>query len=135
MANHLRWLTLFLNCLILIGNYYAYDNPAALATLLRPYLKLPEEGGASFDFIFGLFYSAYSLPNVILPFLAGQLIDRLGVGRVLPGLSVCVCVGQALFLLGVKWRLIWLMLLGRTVFGIGGESVSVAQRYGPFTRS
>ena len=28
----LRWLVLFLSCLIMIANYYCYDNPAALKT-------------------------------------------------------------------------------------------------------
>ena len=27
-----RWLVLFLGCIIMISNYYCYDNPAALKT-------------------------------------------------------------------------------------------------------
>lgn len=31
----IRWLVLFLGCIIMISNYYCYDNPAALKTQVR----------------------------------------------------------------------------------------------------
>ena len=59
-----RWTVLLLNCLLLMGNYYAYDNPAALSTLLQSHLsQLPKN---EFDYTLGLFYSVYSVPNIIL---------------------------------------------------------------------
>ncbi len=119
-----RWLVLMCNCMLLFGNYYAYDNPAALNTLLARYLGFPP---ATFDYTFGLLYAIYSFPNIILPFFSGFLIERLGAKLVLVVLSLCVCCGQALFALGVTVRSIPLMLCGRALFGIGGESVSVAQ--------
>lgn len=31
----LRWSVLALSCLLMVGNYYCYDNPAALKTQLQ----------------------------------------------------------------------------------------------------
>lgn len=33
--SQLRWMILFLNCLLMIGNYYCYDIPAALKTQVK----------------------------------------------------------------------------------------------------
>lgn len=41
-------------------------------------------------------------------------------------LSALVCLGQFLFSLGTSTKRYWLMHLGRVIFGIGGESLSVA---------
>jgi hypothetical protein len=120
----LRWVVLLLNCLLLVGNYYAYDNPAALSTLLEAYLGWPK---ATYDYVFSLLYAVYSFPNIVLPFFSGYFIDRFGPKYVLLFLSICVCLGQAIFAIGVTTRQFWIMILGRITFGIGGESVSVAQ--------
>jgi hypothetical protein len=45
--------------------HLAYDNPAALNTLLQNYLGLPYE---KYEFQVNLLYSVYSMPNIILPF-------------------------------------------------------------------
>ncbi|KAF9429552.1 hypothetical protein BGZ94_010322 [Podila epigama] len=119
-----RWLILSLSCLLLFGNYFAYDNPAALNTQLQEYLGLPYN---DYQYLLSTLYSVYSLPNTILPFLFGHLIDRFGPQRVLFGLSGCVCFGQAIFSFGVQERQIWMMLVGRAIFGVGGESCGVAQ--------
>ncbi|KAF9091581.1 hypothetical protein BGX27_002000 [Mortierella sp. AM989] len=119
-----RWLILFLSCLLLFGNYFGYDNPAALNTQLQKYLGMPYN---EYQYLLSTLYSIYSLPNTVLPFLCGSLIDRLGPRRVLLVLSGCVCLGQAIFSIGVQTRRVWLMLLGRAIFGIGGESCGVAQ--------
>jgi MFS family permease len=112
---NLRWIILMLNCILLIGNYYAYDLPSALAPLLRPHLN---QSNADFDYLIGLFYSVYSFPNIILPFISGHLIEVVGVKHVLIWLSVCVCLGQLLFFVGCMQKNIALMIAGRLVFGL-----------------
>ncbi|KAJ1533217.1 hypothetical protein HK405_000618, partial [Cladochytrium tenue] len=42
-------------------------------------------------------------------------------------LSSLVCVGQLLFSVGVQTKTYWVMHVGRIIFGVGGESLSVAQ--------
>src|SRR5438128_664677 len=69
----------------------------------------------------------YSAPNCVLPFLGGLLADYVGSGPALITYALCICVGQAMFALGVSSRQLWLMLLGRAVFGLGGESLGVVQ--------
>ncbi|KAG0207490.1 hypothetical protein BGX28_001267 [Mortierella sp. GBA30] len=102
----------------------AYDNPAALNTQLQEYLDMPYN---DYQYLLSTLYSVYSLPNTVLPFLFGSLVDRFGPRRVLLGLSSCVCVGQTVFSIGVQSRKIWMMLVGRAIFGIGGESCGVVQ--------
>ncbi|KAK5816765.1 major facilitator superfamily domain-containing protein [Linnemannia elongata] len=119
-----RWWILSLSCLLLFGNYFAYDNPAALNTQLQKYLEMPYN---DYQYLLSTLYSVYSLPNTVLPFVFGSLVDRFGPQRVLLGLSACVCIGQTIFSVGVQTRQIWMMLVGRAIFGVGGESCGVAQ--------
>ena len=58
-----RWLVLVLLSLLMSGNYYCYDNPAALYTpLARRFVP-----NRQFELYFDGFYSVYSLPNIVLP--------------------------------------------------------------------
>jgi MFS family permease len=74
-----------------------------------------------------MLYSVYSFPNMFLPMLGGQLIDRYQPSSILMFFSLAVCFGQTLFSLGVSIKHYPLMIFGRIMFGIGGESVSVIQ--------
>ncbi|RQM20235.1 hypothetical protein B5M09_001587 [Aphanomyces astaci] len=72
----MRWLVLFLSCTLMIGNYYCFDNPAALKSQLQQHFNnLPAE---RYEFLYNLLYTLYSIPNIILPFCGGFLVDRLG---------------------------------------------------------
>ncbi|KAG0346225.1 hypothetical protein BG004_002124 [Podila humilis] len=93
-------------------------------------VQLEEWMGTSYEvhqYQLNLLYSAYSLPNVILPLVGGFLIDRLAASRMLILFSVCVCLGQSVFAVGVSFKSISVMVLGRLIFGIGGECLEVAQ--------
>ncbi|KAJ3218309.1 hypothetical protein HDU67_006081 [Dinochytrium kinnereticum] len=102
----------------------AYDNPAALNKPLQEYL------GHDYDlwqYELNMLYAVYSFPNMFLPFIGGQLVDRLDPKKVLLAFSLCVCVGQTLFAIGVSGKSFGTMVVGRVLFGIGGESISVVQ--------
>lgn len=64
---------------------------------------------------------------MFLPFVGGQLVDRLDVKKVLICFSAVVCLGQTLFAVGVSLKHFGTMLIGRILFGIGGESIGVVQ--------
>ena len=67
----LRWPMLVLICCLLIGDFYCYDNPAALQDLLRQRFSSqmdPDE----FQTKYQLLYMVYAAPNVILPFFGGE---------------------------------------------------------------
>jgi MFS family permease len=81
---------------------------------------------ANFELKFNLLYTVYAMPNVVLPLLGGVMVDRWGPGLCMIGYSICLCVGQALFAMGLSQRSWTIMLLGRAVFGLGGESICVA---------
>ena len=119
-----RWWVLVLASFVLFGNYYCYDNPAALYTQLRSAFG---DGDADFALDFGMLYSVYSLPNVVLPLIGGVLVDRVGVRFSLFLFSLLVLAGQIVCVLGAAAGSLPLLLLGRAIFGLGGESISVAQ--------
>jgi len=118
-----RWLVLALASLLMIGNYYCYDNPAALLLQLREKFA----GNSRFDVCYEMFYSVYSLPNVFLPLIGGLLVDRVGVLFSLHLFALLVLLGQTLFAAATTGSSLPLMILGRAFFGLGGESISVAQ--------
>ncbi|KAI8801185.1 major facilitator superfamily domain-containing protein, partial [Cladochytrium replicatum] len=120
----LRWVVLFLSCLLLYGNYYAYDLPAALNIPLQEYLQHDYD---QYQFELNLLYTVYSVPNIVLPFVGGHLVDTLDPRLVLLGFSAFVCLGQTIFAIGVVTKNFGVMLVGRGVFGIGGECISVVQ--------
>ena len=67
---------------------------------------------------FGLLYSAYSVPNVVVPLFGGILLDRIGVRL---GLLIClylVAVGTGIVAMAPHFEnSFFLMLLGRFIFG------------------
>ncbi|KAI8821840.1 major facilitator superfamily domain-containing protein [Fimicolochytrium jonesii] len=124
VASNLRWLVLGLTCMLLFGNYYAYDNPAALNWPLQKYLGHDYD---TWQYELNLLYSVYSFPNMFLPFLGGQLVDKFDIKKILLVFSTIVCLGQTLFAIGVSTKSFPIMLTGRVFFGIGGESIGVVQ--------
>lgn len=76
-----------------------------------------------------MLYSAYSIPNLVLPLplLGGQLIDRIGSSTIMLVLSFLTCLGQFVFCIGVDTKSFFWMIMGRMIFGVGGETLSVAQ--------
>ncbi|XP_029026798.1 major facilitator superfamily domain-containing protein 1 isoform X1 [Betta splendens] len=116
-----RVVVLVFMCFLGFGSYFCYDNPAALQTQVLQDLSLNTES-------FMQLYAWYSWPNVVLCFFGGFLLDRvfgIRLGTII--FSVFVCVGQIIFATGALVNRFWLMEMGRFVFGIGGESLAVAQ--------
>ena len=71
-------------------------------------------------------YSAYAFPNIVLPLFGGYIIDRLGVRAVLIG-TYCICLlGNIIFAIGGSNLSYTTILVGRSIFGIGNETCSIA---------
>ena len=77
-----------------------------------------------FEYTFNLMYSVYSLPNVILPLLGGVLIFKYGYRIMFLVFGFSILIGQLIFAIGCSTKSIPVMLIGRTVFGFGGESIN-----------
>jgi len=92
--------------------------------------RLGDYSGVSksdFPWFFNSLYSAYSLPNLILPLISGYVFDRTSGILATVALAVIACIGQALLLIGITESLTWASISGRVIFGIGAESMGVAQ--------
>ena len=76
---------------------------------------------------YNLLYSVYSFPNVILPLAGGGLVDKIGAEASLLIFLVLVACGQATFAFAASISSYPLMLVGRAIFGLGGESLCVAE--------
>lgn len=116
-----RFIVLTFMCFLGFGSYFCYDNPGALQEHFKADLDLSEKQFISL-------YSIYSWPNVFMCFVGGFLIDRVfGIRagtNIFMGLTL---IGQIIFAFATFFDQFWLMLAGRFVFGIGAESLAVAQ--------
>jgi MFS family permease len=99
-----------------------YDVPAALSEPLRLHLSLSK---SQYSYLVSAMYTAYSAPNIILPLFCGALVQRFGENRVLYATLICVVLGQLIFSLGVDSRQVWVIIFGRIILGLGGETLGV----------
>ena len=119
-----RWVFLFLICLMCAGFSYCLDIPAALKNQMKLHMMDTDE--KTFEVYFALLYSLYALPNIVLPFVGGYFVDRLGVVKCLFIFNGFVIIGQLVFAFGLTLRSWPLIFLGRLIFALGGENLSVA---------
>ncbi|MBS1854077.1 MAG: MFS transporter [Acidobacteria bacterium] len=99
------------------GSYFAYDSVGAIETTL---IEAFHTNRAAI----GSMYSVYSLAAVFAVLGGGVLIDRAGVRRASMIFSLLVVSGAAI----VAWAPnLPVMYFGRIVFGMGSESMIVAQ--------
>jgi MFS family permease len=110
-------------CFVSVDNYFCYHEPAALADIYKKEYSLTAPQ-------FGSLFTAYSLPNVALVFGSGLLVDRLGMGLCGVLFNTCILLGAVVCALAPSadphlssYRVFQLLLLGRLLIGIGGESV------------
>lgn len=73
-----------------------------------------------------LLYSIYAFPNMVIPLFVGMSVRLRSIKF---GILLCVLVfiGHSIFSIGVYLGKYNLMLFGRLLFGIGGESFSIIQ--------
>lgn len=135
-----RWRFVFLTicCLVLMGSYYCYDNPAPVQRQIQSPVKAGtrrgvEHGMGMSNLQYQLLYSFYSLPNIIIPLFGGYFIDRLGKQNGILAFVSIVTLGQFFFALSTHVVAAnegfgkFLAIFGRFVFGLGGENLSVTE--------
>jgi len=111
----LRWFVLFLMGLTVFGCFYAYDSPVPIANFIIRDLGITKAQ-------YGLLFSAYSLPNLIVVFLGGILVDKIGI-RKAGILFASICFAGILITAASPTFL--LMVCGRIIYGIGTDSFLV----------
>ncbi|ESL08273.1 hypothetical protein TRSC58_04027 [Trypanosoma rangeli SC58] len=126
----LRWRVLFVACFLTFGSYYIFDFPGSIgigegATIEQ---RFKAHGKAYTQDMNQLLYSVYSWPNTVLAIFGGVLIDKvLGIRMAMLLFTLLILSGAVLFWVGVYYVTYPLMVTARVLFGLGGESLSVAQ--------
>jgi len=118
----LRWLVLPLASIFMMASYYCLDAPSALHDPLRRHFGYDD---AAFERYFALFYSVYSLPNIVLPLFGGFLTDTFGYRLMNIIFGTFLIAGHSLFAIGVSNTSMATALAGRVVYGFGGECIVV----------
>ena len=120
----MKWVVLICSCMTLLGNYYCFDSPGALKSLLKVQFQSSSQ---NFEYFFSMLYSLYSIPNIFLPLIGGVLILKLGNRFMYILCASFIVIGQLVFVLGVVEKNQNLALLGRLIFGLGGETINTTQ--------
>jgi MFS family permease len=111
-----RWLVLIFVSIAMFGNYYVYDALSPLADVLKQQLGFSDSN-------IGLLQAIYSFPNIFTVVIGGVIIDRLGLRKSLMIFGVLCLIGPAITAASGH---LWLMAVGRLIFGMGAESLIVA---------
>jgi MFS family permease len=110
------------------GSYFSYDSISALEA------PLTHELGIS-QFQYGLFFSIYAFPNIVLVIFGGILIDKIGNRKSAVLFCSLIAVGTLIVATApllqhagfTATSIFPAMLFGRFIFGLGAESSYVVQ--------
>ncbi|HTS37073.1 MAG TPA: MFS transporter [Candidatus Solibacter sp.] len=111
-----RWTVLIVISLAQGGNYYIYDSINALERIFIDHLGFSATQ-------FGWLNSSYSVAAVATLLFGGIIIDRIGTKKALLAFAVICLIGAAIT--AARGNAI-VMIIGRTVLGLGAESMIVA---------
>src|SRR6266481_5734173 len=111
-----RWAVLLFVSLAMGGNYYIYDSINPLERIFIDTLHFSATA-------FGWLNASYSVAAVATLLIGGIIIDRIGTKKAITFFAVLCLLGAALTAARGQPGV---MIAGRTVFGLGGESMVVA---------
>jgi MFS family permease len=111
-----RWLVLVLISLAMAGNYYIYDSINALERIFIDHLGFSATQ-------FGWLNASYSVAAVATLLLGGIIIDRIGTKKSILAFAIICLLGATITAARGSAPL---MIAGRTVLGLGAESMIVA---------
>ena len=111
-----RWMVLAIISIPMFANYYIYDCINPLTDIFQKQLGFTDEQ-------IGWLNSSYSVAAVLTLLIGGIIIDRIGAKKAILLYSV-VCMIAAV--LGAISDSFVTMVIGRTVLGLGAESLIVA---------
>ncbi|KAI3390025.1 hypothetical protein SNEBB_001147 [Seison nebaliae] len=115
-----RYIGLLMMCGCSFFVAFSFDTPSALQDIIKKTLGVN-------TFQYSELYTFYAWPNIIMTFVGGYLIDCVFGVRIGTVVFVTVAfIGQSIVAIGAYIGLIWVMYLGRLIFGIGMESLIIA---------
>mmetsp|Transcript_8020 Transcript_8020/g.15692 ORF Transcript_8020/g.15692 Transcript_8020/m.15692 type:complete len:505 (-) Transcript_8020:412-1926(-) len=116
-----RVLCVVLSSLLSLGGSFARDVIAAVSPQIRQSFGLSH---ARYAFIASL----QGLPNVVLAFITGAVVDSIGFRRASVAFTAMVAVGTMFVSLSASGGRVWMLVIGQLIIGIGKQVVSVAQK-------
>lgn len=111
-----RWFALLFVSLPMLGNYYIYDCINPLADIFVKQLGFTDEQ-------IGWLNSSYSVAAVLTLLIGGVIIDRLGTKKSILLFATICLIAAILTALSDSFMT---MIVGRSVLGLGAESLIVA---------
>ena len=111
-----RWVVLLFVSLTMGSNYYMYDSINPLERIF-----IQKLGFSATEF--GWLNSSYAATAVLTLLIGGMVIDRIGTKRAITFFAVVCCLGAVLTAASGRPGV---MIAGRAVLGLGGESLVVA---------
>lgn len=123
---HLRWQILLFAIGSSFGVEYSFDNPSVLKDMLYEHFKA-DYTIENFEIYYSFFYSSLAIPNVVVPFVIGYFIDKLGVRRLYSLLALFSVIGQSIISTGVEHKAFLIIYGGRMILGMACESMAIVQ--------
>ncbi|GLD93033.1 hypothetical protein PINS_up001625 [Pythium insidiosum] len=120
-TTHRFFLLVLMSC-IPFGGHFVKNGMSSLEPLMLEDPDFPLT-----NTMYGALVSAVSVPNMFIPLFGGRLLDKSG-HRSIRFFLIWICIGQAIFAIGMDLRQFWLALFGRVFFGVGEGSVVVGAR-------
>lgn len=111
-----RWVVLIIVSIAMGGNYYIYDSINALERVFIDRLGFSATQ-------FGWLNASYSVAAVLTLLIGGIVIDRIGTKKAILGFAILCLIGAVITAAKGSSST---MILGRTVLGLGAESMIVA---------
>jgi MFS family permease len=111
-----RWTVLIFISVAMAGNYYIYDSINALERIFIDHLGFSATQ-------FGWLNASYSVAAVATLLVGGIIIDRIGTKKAIAAFALVCLLGSAITAAKGSAPL---MIAGRTVLGLGAESMIVA---------
>ena len=126
----LRWQIIPFMCLFLFGTDYCFDMPGSLGAGegLTIQTHFAANGKEYTQKMNQSLYAVYSYPNMVMTLVGGLLIDKyLGLRKTVLLMSGVVVVSSFIFSFGIAVCSYPIIVLGRFLFGLCGETLFVAQ--------
>mmetsp|Transcript_2297 Transcript_2297/g.4459 ORF Transcript_2297/g.4459 Transcript_2297/m.4459 type:complete len:472 (+) Transcript_2297:392-1807(+) len=103
---------------------YAMDCPASLHDQGRAYFG--DARALDYELFFNLLYVVFFVPNILLAFVGGVIIDRYGDAKVLPWLALAGFIAQVVVAVGFQFQNQLVVLCGRFLLGSTYEALVIA---------
>ncbi len=113
----LRWAVLLVMGIVVFGAYYAFDALSPIASYIISDMGITRAQ-------YGLLFSYYSLPNLIMVLVGGILLDKIGIRKAGNLFTALCAIGVLLTAAAPSFPI---MLLGRFIFGLGAESLLITK--------